>query len=80
MQGFVKGLLAGQWVVGPVDVLVWVGVVVVILEDEVPALDPAYVEVRITSNLKDSSLAHVSSLVQFFYFEDNVPKTGNPAV
>lgn len=43
VQGFVQSLLAGLGVVDPVDVFVEVSVVVVVLQGQVVATDPANV-------------------------------------
>ena len=44
VEDFVQSLLTGRWVIDPVYVFVWVGVMIMVLEDEVSARYPGDVE------------------------------------
>ena len=73
VQGFVQSLLAGLGVVDPVDVFVEVSVVVVVLQGQVVATDPANVEVAKAEDLKYSGAANVPGVILFFNFKDYIP-------
>jgi len=79
VQGFVQSLLAGLGVVDPVDVFAEVGMVVVVLQGQVSATDPANVEKMVATNLKYSTSPNVPVLEFVLYFQNYIPMAVYPA-